>query len=589
MSGTQAPPISEWYIVKFFWKTTLHHKRLLIGSLLLPLGYLCINTLFPYYVGKLLAALGTDIDHAAQHLPYLIVAGVLGVLGNRFGSQFLFTMQAKAMAELQTLSLTALLRQSTSFHNNRVAGKLVSDAIDFPISYNMLSGAFLINLIPMSISLILGIVLVSVRSWELGLVLLGMVGAAIGIALWQSHVRKPTRMRRQKATKAVTAHLADAIVNNQTVKTFAREDHEMERHTKLSDRLLAIRVADWQSGAAAGNNRMIGLMIFQLLFAFLIISLVRRDPSMLAIGIFAFTYSVTLSNNLFTFNNVLRQIEDAFIQAEPLMEVVEATPDILDKPGSDSLTVTNGVIDFKKVGFSYQDSASSDSVFEDLTLQIASGEKVGLVGTSGGGKTTLTRLLLRFDDIQDGSVSIDGQNIAEVTQSSLRKAIAYVPQEPLMFHRSVAENIAYGNPEATDEDIMAAAKQANAHDFIMQLPNGYQTLVGERGVKLSGGQRQRVAIARAILKNSPILVLDEATSALDSESEVLIQQALQTLMQQRTAIVIAHRLSTIQKMDRILVMEDGHIAEQGTHKELLKQKGIYAKLWNHQSGGFLED
>jgi ATP-binding cassette subfamily B protein len=310
---------------------------------------------------------------------------------------------------------------------------------------------------------------------------------------------------------------------------------------------------------------------------------------MLSIGIFAFTYSVTLSNNLFSFNAVLRQIEDAFLQAEPLMEVIETTPSILDKPGSNDLKVKKGAIAFNKVDFSYQDDDSSENVFKQLDLTIRPGEKVGLVGTSGGGKTTLTRLLLRFDDIQGGSITIDGQNIAEVTQSSVRAAIAYVPQEPLMFHRSVAENIAYGNLDADPEAIIAAAKQANAHDFIEQLPKGYDTMVGERGVKLSGGQRQRVAIARAILKDAPLLVLDEATSALDSESEVLIQQALQTLMQNRTTIVIAHRLSTIQKMDRILVMENGHIAEQGTHQDLLKQKGTYARLWKHQSGGFLEE
>jgi ATP-binding cassette subfamily B protein len=197
--------------------------------------------------------------------------------------------------------------------------------------------------------------------------------------------------------------------------------------------------------------------------------------------------------------------------------------------------------------------------------------------------------LLRFDDIDSGAITVDGQNIAEVTQDSLRQAISYVPQEPLLFHRSVSENIAYGQPDASKAAIAKAATSAHAADFIEKLADGYDTVVGERGVKLSGGQRQRVAIARAILKNAPILVLDEATSALDSESEVLIQDALWKLMEGRTAIVIAHRLSTIQKMDRIIVLEDGQITEEGTHKQLLKQKGTYAKLWAHQSGGFLEE
>jgi ATP-binding cassette subfamily B protein len=222
-------------------------------------------------------------------------------------------------------------------------------------------------------------------------------------------------------------------------------------------------------------------------------------------------------------------------------------------------------------------------------LRIKPGEKVGLVGPSGGGKTSLTGLLMRFMDVQEGKILIDGQDIANIRQADLRQRISYVPQEPLLFHRSLRENIRYGQLDASDKVIEGVAKLAHAHEFITQLPQGYNTLVGERGVKLSGGQRQRVAIARALLKNAPILVLDEATSALDSESELLIQDALWKLMENRTAIVIAHRLSTIQKMDRILVLEDGEIVEEGSHKELLSIDGTYARLWAHQSGGFIQD
>ena len=229
------------------------------------------------------------------------------------------------------------------------------------------------------------------------------------------------------------------------------------------------------------------------------------------------------------------------------------------------------------------------SVFRDFDLHIAAGQRVGLVGHSGAGKTTFVSLLLRQYDLGAGAIEIDGQNIAKVTQDSLRENIAVVPQEPLLFHRSIRENIAYGNPEASEEEIMAAAKQAQAHDFIMTLPDGYDTLVGERGVKLSGGQKQRVAIARAMLKDAPILVLDEATSALDSESEVAIQKALETLMEGKTVIAVAHRLSTLRKMDRIIVLEDGKIIEDGTHEELSQASGTYQKLWEHQAGGFLLD
>jgi len=223
-------------------------------------------------------------------------------------------------------------------------------------------------------------------------------------------------------------------------------------------------------------------------------------------------------------------------------------------------------------------------------LRLGCGKRSAVVGASGSGKTTLTKLLLRFADIDSGKITIDGQDISEVTQASLRAKIAYVPQEPLLFHRSVCENIAYGRPDATDTEIEEAAKKAGAYDFIVGLKDGFDTMVGERGIKLSGGQRQRVAIARAILKDAPILVLDEATSALDSESEALIQKSLETLMENRTSIVIAHRLSTIAKLDRIIVLKNGKIVEDGSHDELInKKRGGYAKLWARQSGGFIEE
>jgi ATP-binding cassette subfamily B protein len=251
------------------------------------------------------------------------------------------------------------------------------------------------------------------------------------------------------------------------------------------------------------------------------------------------------------------------------------------------MRIKKGNINFKDVDFKH--TGSDEAIFSSFNLDIKAGQKIGLVGHSGAGKTTFTRLLLRFSDLQSGEILIDGQNIAKITQESLHQSIAFVPQEPLLFHRSIRENIAYGKPGASTKAIISAAKRAHADEFVDQLANGYETLVGERGVKLSGGQRQRIAIARAMLKDAPILLLDEATSALDSESEVLIQDALWKLMEGRTAIVIAHRLSTIQKMDRIIVLEQGQIVEQGSHKELLALNGTYAKFWAHQSGGFMED
>ncbi len=238
---------------------------------------------------------------------------------------------------------------------------------------------------------------------------------------------------------------------------------------------------------------------------------------------------------------------------------------------------------------SFRHSPEQPLLFDRFSLDVAAGTKLGLVGRSGGGKTTITRLLLRFKDVERGQILIGGQSIADVAQSSLRDVIAYVPQDPAMFHRSIADNIRFARPQATDEEVRRAAALAHAAEFIQSLPEGYATLVGERGIKLSGGQRQRIAIARAILKDAPILILDEATSSLDSESEALIQDALWTLMAGRTAIVIAHRLSTVRRMDSLVVLDRGRIAEQGSHEDLLALGGIYASLWSHQSGGFLPE
>jgi ATP-binding cassette subfamily B protein len=270
--------------------------------------------------------------------------------------------------------------------------------------------------------------------------------------------------------------------------------------------------------------------------------------------------------------------------SESLNDILEH-PDVENTAGAGALTVTAGSLAFDRVAFSY----SARPVFESLSFSLPAGQKVGVVGRSGAGKTTLMKLILRHYDLGGGSILVDGTDIRTVTKESLRESIAVVPQEPALFHRTIAENIAYGNPDATHEEIERAATLAQAHEFIELLPKGYETLVGERGVKLSGGQRQRVAIARAFLKDARILLLDEATSALDSESEVLVQKALLTLMEGRTVIAIAHRLSTLRAMDRLLVFDKGEIIEDGTHAELLKKKGHYADLWNHQAGGFLED
>jgi len=280
--------------------------------------------------------------------------------------------------------------------------------------------------------------------------------------------------------------------------------------------------------------------------------------------------------NLFKESGICRQA----------LSMLQEPISLADAPGAQELEVTKGKIHFQKVHFQY---GKTTPLFSNKSVVIQPGQKVGLVGYSGSGKTTFVNLILRFFDIQSGQILIDGQDIANVTQESLRKKIALIPQDPSLFHRSLLENIRYGRVEASDPEVMEAAQKAHAHEFIMALPEGYNTLVGERGIKLSGGQRQRVAIARAILKDAPILILDEATSALDSFTESQIQESLAVLMEERTTLVVAHRLSTLLSMDRILVFDRGKIIEDGSHAALLEKKGLYYSLWKSQVGGFLAD
>ena len=397
-----------------------------------------------------------------------------------------------------------------------------------------------------------------------------------------SHLSK----ERAEAENRQTGQLADSVSNILSVKSYGRESHERHRYANFNR-------ASYNAGIAQMNATMKRDLAFNFvnigIIAIIVVFMMAGVPVFglsVATLILIVNYSMSIMGELWNINNIFKHVNRVFGDAYEMTKILDTKDAVVDIENAQPLKVKKGKIDFKNITFKHQDAR--ESIFEDFSLSVKAGERIGLVGVSGSGKTTLTKLLLRFADVQDGEILIDGQNIHEVQQVSLREAIAYVPQETALFHRSIAENIAYSKPDASRDEIIRAAKLANADEFIRDLPDGYETLVGERGIKLSGGQRQRVAIARAILKDAPVLVLDEATSALDSESEALIQDALIRLMKGRTSIVVAHRLSTIASLDRIVVLENGKIIEQGTHHELLEKHGAYHKLWSRQSGAFLD-
>ena len=377
--------------------------------------------------------------------------------------------------------------------------------------------------------------------------------------------------------------LSDLIINNYTIKLFASEKKEERKYAKLNyDTAHARKIQYHKSIWIWGSSAAIWI-ILEIGIMYLAIRMWWNGTISLGMIVLLQTYILRLIDFLWGIGQTLRHTFIAISEASEILQIIDTPHEIQDK-SSKKLKLQHGAISFNNVNFSY----GENQIFHDLNFHIKPGERVALVGESGSGKTTITKLLFRLYDIQKGEILIDDQNIAEVTQESLRSSMSMIPQDPILFHRSIRENIAYGKPNASDEEIIAAAKMARCHEFISHLKDGYETLVGERGIKLSWGERQRVAIARAILENKQIIVMDEATSALDSESEFLIQEAIEELMQNKTLLIIAHRLSTIMKMDKIIVMDQGKIAEKGSHKELLaKDNGIYKKLRSIQSGGFI--
>jgi ATP-binding cassette subfamily B protein len=387
------------------------------------------------------------------------------------------------------------------------------------------------------------------------------------------------------ATTTMRARLVDVISNIQAVRQYVQVPREEAEIGELTTKLAAANSRSWGYTEKMLFYNVCILFVFSMgMFWSLMKGWQAGTVSTGDLILILALYS-QITGTLTFIGRAINKTAQTVGEMEEGLDDILVPFEIVDTPIAQPLEIQQAQITWNEVDFKFDEKA----VFDNFNLYIPAGQRLGLVGQSGAGKTTFVSLLLRQHELLAGLIAIDGQNIAEVTQDSLRSAIAVVPQEPALFHRTIRENICYSKPAATDEEMIAVAQKAQAHDFIMELPLGYDTMVGERGIKLSGGQKQRVAIARAMLKDAPILVLDEATSALDSESEVAIQKALETLMEGRTVIAIAHRLSTLRKMDRIIVMENGKIIEDGNHEDLAKSGGVYERLWNHQAGGFLQD
>lgn len=573
---------------------TLSHWRRQPWRLSLIMGGFLLSTLAdvltPLYSGRLVDAVASsaaadDVAWNAAMAAFFALIGLAltGVVLRNLAFMGIVELTLKMMADIAADAFHRVQRFSTDWHANSFAGSTVRKITRGMWALDLLNDTILIALLP-SVAMLVGSTLLLGWFWPLmglvvavGSVLFIMVTALLSLG----YVAPAARLANGWDTR-LGGSLADAVSCNAVVKGFGAETREETRLAKVVAKWRARTRRTWVRGTINGTTQ--GAMLLVLRTAVIGLSLMLWTWGQASAGDVAFvlTSFFVLQGYLRDIGTHIRNLQRSINDMEELVDFQSQPLGIEDRPDAPPIRITQGAIRFDNVTFHY--GSHRLPLYSDFSVEIAAGERVGLVGHSGSGKTTFVKLIQRLYDVSGGKILIDGQDISQVAQASLRAQIAIVQQEPILFHRSLAENIAYARPNATQAEIEHAAKLASAHDFITSLPKGYGTLVGERGVKLSGGERQRVAIARAFLADARILILDEATSSLDSESEVLIQQAMERLMVGRTTLVIAHRLSTVRALDRLLVFDRGKIVEEGSHDELIRLKGgIYRRLFERQA------
>ncbi len=586
---------TTWRTLHYYWAVTRKHLGLFVLLIASTIGFVALLTYGnPYVMSQVVDRVSEGSVSASQVFevfgPYVIALILINLVGqtcSKLQDFALWRLEIAVSYDLATMAFDALSNQSMTFHSNRFGGTLVSQTTKFMSAYNQLVEAIMFPFLPVICSVVFTCLILApvVPAYVAVLMVLLFVYATVSYLMYKRilHLNE----KAAGAQNQLSGELSDAVTNILAVKTYGREDYERELFDRANREVVARDSKRMMSSLARGIiTAAITVVIMSVVTVFIAggNAWFGITPGTL---VMMFTYTNTITNQFNFINTGLQRLNRAFGDASGMTAVLDEPRLVADAPDAKPLVVREGAIDFEGINFWYTDGNAKTQVFDEFELHIPAGQRVGLVGMSGAGKTTLTKLLLRLADIQEGRILVDGQNVAAITQQSLRRQIAYVPQEALLFHRSIAENIAYGRPDATIDEIREAARQANALEFIEKLPQGFDTITGERGVKLSGGQRQRIAIARAMLADAPILVLDEATSALDSESEAMVQEALGRLMAGRTSIVVAHRLSTVASLDRIVVLSDGKVVEDGPHAQLIEAGGEYAALWGRQTGAYL--
>ncbi len=578
-------------VLLVFWR----HARKYKSSVFLILGCILLATALdaaqPWFYKMIFDTLGSvtpAVATIAIFLPALsmmIATRALGWLLWRVIALSTDRFQPNVMVDLEQSSFEYLLGHSYRFFADHFGGSLVKKIGRLSRAFERLADEIEFQLLPTVVIVTGSTIVLALRFPPIAIAFLLWCAVFVWFNVMASRWAVQADIERARLDSEAGGVLADAITNAITIKLFPSGGFEAGRFRKANRAYADAQTIAWDRHELINATQ--GMLMIGIDVTLMWVGIVYWKRGVLTLGDLALiqTSLGIVFRKLWDIGRSFRHVYDSFADGKEMAELLLEPHEVRDRRGAKAIVATKGQIEFDDVTFCFQ---KTRCVLERFNLTIKPKEKVALVGPSGAGKTTITKLLFRFYDVDEGRILIDGQDIARATQDSLRDQISLVPQEPILFHRTLMENIRYGRQDATDEEVREAAKRARCDIFIDELPDGYGTYVGERGVKLSGGERQRVAIARAIVKNAPILVLDEATSSLDSESERLIQDALHELMKDKTVIVVAHRLSTIMEMDRILVIEGGKISAQGTHKELLKKKGTYRKLWDIQAGGFAE-
>lgn len=550
------------------------------------------NSIAPLYFKKFFDILssGDTREVIVQGLfGALIAIGVIELiqwLSWRSAAFLVIGFQSKIMFDIANSCFKYVHKHSFSFFNDNFVGSLVKRVNYFVNAFESLSDVLFFQIINLLINLVIITTVLFFKNTILGLITLGWLIFFMILNTVLANHRYKYDVLKNKAESKATGFLADTVSNNSNVKLFNGYSREVKSYEKLEEKVRKLKVFSWRLMEA--SHAVQGLLMIGLELGLFYMAIRLWERGMFTIGDFVLiqSYVLIIFMKVWNLGYIIRETYRSLAQAEEMTDIFNTPHGIVDAKNAKGLKVDKGLIEFKEVDFNYH---KTRNILSNFNLIIKSRERVALIGPSGAGKSTVAKIILRNYDISSGKILIDGQKISKVTLESLWANVGLVPQDPILFHRTLRENIRYGKPDASDKEVEEAARFANCHEFIKDFPEGYETYVGERGVKLSGGERQRVAIARAILKNSPILILDEATSSLDSHSEKLIQDALEKLMKDKTVIVIAHRLSTIRKMDRIIFIDRGKIVEEGTHKELEEKKdGQYSKLWNLQVGGFIK-